>query len=233
MLSVKQFRHNHDNLSYLVYGGKDAVAIDGVASQEIQKFIKKRNLKLLFVTNTHKHPDHTGGNGALLRGSHARFIGYEALVNQGVIELDGQEIKVINTPGHTNDSVCFYFNNYLIAGDTLFNGTVGNCFSGSLENFYHSVKKIMALPEDTIIYAGHDYVNDAMSFARQLEPDNKCIEIFLNNYNPDHPVSTLREEYRVNPYLRFNERSIIELLKKNGLPRDTELQRWLSLMTIE
>lgn len=233
MLSVKQFRHNYDNLSYLVYGEKDAIAIDGVASKEILKFIKNHMLNLLFVTNTHEHPDHTGGNSALLNGSHARFIGYEELVNQGVIEIEDQDIKVINTQGHTNDSVCFYFNNYLIAGDTLFNGTVGNCFSGSLENFYHSIKKIMALPEDTIIYAGHDYIKDAVSFAKKLEPDNEYSEIFLRNYNPDHPVSTLREEYRVNPYLRFNERSIIELLKKNGLPRDTELQRWLSLMTIE
>jgi hydroxyacylglutathione hydrolase len=233
MLSVKQFRHNPDNLSYLVYGEQDVVAIDGVASKEILKFIKNRKLNLLFVTNTHGHPDHTSGNRALLKGSNARFMGYEELVNRGVIVIEGHDIKVINTPGHTNDSVCFYFSNTLIAGDTLFNGTVGNCFSGSLENFYHSVKKIMSLPEDTIIYAGHDYIKDAISFAKKLEPDNEDSEIFLQNYTPDHPVSTLRDEFRVNPYLRFNERRIVELLKKNNLPRDTELQRWLSLMAIE
>jgi hydroxyacylglutathione hydrolase len=233
MLSVKQFRHNPDNLSYLVYGEQDVVAIDGVASKEILKFIKNRKLNLLFVTNTHGHPDHTSGNRALLKGSNARFMGYEELVNRGVIVIEGHDIKVINTPGHTNDSVCFYFSNTLIAGDTLFNGTVGNCFSGSLENFYHSVKKIMSLPEDTIIYAGHDYIKDAISFAKKLEPDNEDSEIFLQNYTPDHPVSTLRDEFRVNPYLRFNGRRIVELLKKNNLPRDTELQRWLSLMAIE
>ena len=233
MLSLTQFRHNPDNLSYLIYGVRGAIAIDGVASNEILKFIKNRNLNLLFVTNTHSHSDHTSGDRTLLKGSNARFIGYEELISCGAIKIESQMIKVITTPGHTDDSVCFYFNNILLSGDTLFNGTVGNCFSGSLENFYHSIKKIMALPQDTLIFAGHDYIQDALQFAKKLEPDNEDSEIYLVNYNPDHPVSTLKSEFKVNPYLRFNERNIVELLKNNDLPRDTELQRWLSLMTIE
>jgi hydroxyacylglutathione hydrolase len=233
MLKVKQFRHNSDNLSYLVHAEKHALAIDGVASNEILNYINIQKLNLLFITNTHGHPDHTSGNISLLNESKARLLGYEEIVSLGMIELEGQKIKIINTQGHTNDSVCFYFNNISITGDTLFNGTVGNCFSGNLENFYHSIKRIMTLPGDTLIYAGHDYVKDSMNFARMLEPDNAYSEIFLNNYNPDHPVSTLTEERRVNPYLRFNEKSIIELLNKKGLPCDTELHRWLSLMAIE
>jgi hydroxyacylglutathione hydrolase len=121
----------------------------------------------------------------------------------------------------------------LITGDTLFNGTVGNCFSGDVKGFYLSVKKIMSLPESTVIYAGHDYVEEAMNFASRLEPDNEHIKIFLQNYTPAHVSSRLTEELRVNPYLRFNERSIISLLKRNGLPTKTEWQRWQSLMTID
>jgi len=233
MLKVKQFRHNSDNLSYLIYGEKHAVAIDGVTSNEILHFIKKQKLNLLFVTNTHGHPDHTGGNSSLLNKSAAKLLRYEEITEIGVIVLEEQKIKVIDTPGHTNDSVCFYFNNFLITGDTLFNGTVGNCFSGNLENFYYSIKKIMNLNEETIIYAGHDYVKDSMSFSKKLEPDNMYIDIFLSNYSPDHPVSKLMEEKKVNPYLRLNEKSIIEILKKNNLHWHTELQRWLSLMSIE
>jgi hydroxyacylglutathione hydrolase len=233
MLTVKQFRNDSDNLSYLIYGEKHAVAVDGVASNEILRFIKKQKLNLLFVTNTHGHPDHTSGNGSLLNASAAKLLHYEEITKNSVIELAEEKINVIDTPGHTNDSVCFYFNNYLITGDTLFNGTVGNCFSGSLENFYYSIKKIMRLHEETVIYAGHDYVKDSMTFARKLEPDNTYIDIFLRNYNPSHPVSALMEEKKINPYLRFNEKSIIEVLKKNNLPWETELQRWLSLMSIE
>ena len=233
MLKVHQFRNNSDNLSYLIYGGKHAIAIDGVTSNEILDFIKKQKLNLIFVTNTHEHPDHTSGNSSLLNETKARLLRYEEIAPNGMIELEEQKIKVINTPGHTNDSLCFYIKNILITGDTLFNGSVGNCFSGNLENFYHSIKRIMDFNKDTVIYAGHDYVMDSMSFSRKLEPDNIHIEIYLKNYNPDHPVSTLMEEREVNPYLRFNESRIIEYLKRNNLPWHTELQRWLSLMSIE
>lgn len=233
MLKVKQFRYNTDNLSYLIYGENYAMAIDGGAFIEIITFLESRKLCLLYVTNTHGHLDHTSGNVSLIKKSNAMLLKHEEIVNKGRIELEGQIIKVYQTPGHTDDSICFHLNDILITGDTLFNGTVGNCFSGNLENFYHSIKKIMKLSGNTIIYAGHDYVKDAINFAKKLEPENEYMKKYLNKYAPLHPVSTIREEMRVNPYLRFNEKSIIELLKKNNLPSETELQRWLSLMTIE
>ena len=208
------------------------MAVDGGAHGEILSFIKSRRLNLLYVTNTHGHADHTSGNEALLRESNARLLLYEE-IQDAEIELEGRKIRVYNTPGHTVDSLCFHVNNVLITGDTLFNGTVGNCFSGDVKGFYHSIKKIMSLSESTVIYAGHDYVEEAMDFARRLEPDNEYIEIFSQNYRPDHVFSRLTEELRVNPYLRFNERCIIDCLKKIGLPRKTEWQRWQSLMTID
>jgi hydroxyacylglutathione hydrolase len=233
MLKVKQFRYNLDNLGYLIYGLNYAIAIDGGAVEEIFTFTASRKLELLFVANTHRHADHTIGNRYLLNESHARLLRYEEIINVGAIELEGQNITIYNTPGHTDDSVCFHFDVSLITGDTLFNGTVGNCFSGNLKNFYRSIKNIMNLSQDTIIYPGHDYVHDSMKYARALEPDNNDIETFLNNYNPNHVFSTLMEELKINPYLRFNENSIIDLLKKHGLPLKTELQRWQSLMAME
>lgn len=226
MLKVKQFRYNLDNLSYLIYGENQALAIDGGAIKGIFSFLESRKLNLLFVTNTHKHPDHTSGNSALLNRSNARFLRYEDIINMEGIGLEGQTINVYKTPGHTDDSICFHVDGILIAGDTLFNGTVGNCFSGNLINFYHSIKKLMTLSVDTIIYAGHDYVHDAMIFARKLEPDHKYIDVFLNNYRSEHIFSTMMDEMKVNPYLRLNEKSIIRLLKKNGLPCQTECERW-------
>jgi hydroxyacylglutathione hydrolase len=232
MLQVKQFRYYLDNLGYLFYGEKYAMAIDGGAFDEILSFTQSRRLNLLFVTNTHGHADHTSGNVTLLNESNARLLRYED-IRGAEIELEGQKIRIYDTPGHTVDSLCFHVDNALITGDTLFNGTIGNCFSGDLKGFYDSIKKIMSLSRSTVIYAGHDYVQEAMSFARRLEPDNEYIEIFSQNYKQDHVFSRLTEELRVNPYLRFNELGIIDLLKKNGLPRKTEWQRWQSLMTID
>jgi hydroxyacylglutathione hydrolase len=139
---------------------------------------------------------------------------------------------VYHTPGHTGDSVTFHAGNFLVTGDTLFNGTVGNCFSGDLSAFYNSVKKLISFPEDTVIYAGHDYVEYSMSFARLIEPGNVDIDIFLKKYNPEEVSSTIGDELKVNPYVRFNDSKMISVLKGKGLPVSTEFERWESLMSL-
>jgi hydroxyacylglutathione hydrolase len=233
MLKVKQFRYGADNLGYLVYGTDSGMAIDGGATAPILSFLGERRLSLLYVVNTHSHEDHTSGNKPLLAASHGRLLSGAELQDGSEIALAGQKIRIIHTPGHTDDSRSFYTGKALIAGDTLFNGTIGNCFSGDLEGFFRSIQKLMALPDETIVYAGHDYVRDSLAFARRLEPANRAIGDFLRRYNPDHVYSTLGEERKVNPYLRFNEPAIVTLLTRLGLPRATEWERWQSLMSIE
>jgi hydroxyacylglutathione hydrolase len=232
MLQLKQFRYDADNLGYLVYGERHAVAIDGGAAAAILAFLEERHLSLVSVANTHNHQDHTGGNGALLARSRARLLTNRELLQER-ITLEEQEIRVIQTPGHTKDSLCFFTGQALIAGDTLFNGTIGNCFSGDLAGFYRSIRELMALPDETVIYAGHDYVRDSMAFARRLEPENPAIDAFLRRYDPNHVYSTIEEERKINPYFRFNEPDILALLAKLNLPRTTEWERWQSLMSIE
>jgi hydroxyacylglutathione hydrolase len=90
----------------------------------------------------------------------------------------------------------------------------------------------MALPDSTLVYAGHDYVQDSLAFAARLEPDNPEIARCLARYDPRHVVSTLADERRVNPYLRFDEPSIVALLASRGLKVATERDRWRSLMSI-
>jgi len=147
--------------------------------------------------------------------------------------FEGEEILIYPTPGHTRDAVCLHAGKGLISGDTLFNGTVGNCFTGNLREFYHSIKKLMALPDETVIYAGHDYVRDSVAFAKRLEPRNRDLNAFLSTHDPGHVYSTLAEERRVNPYLRFNDERIIAILRQKGLPTGTEYECWESLMSIE
>ena len=233
MLEVKQFRYGADNLGYLVYGAKSAMAIDGGAADAILAFLADHRLTLRHVANTHSHSDHTGGNRALLAGSQARLLAEADLSDGARIGLDAGEILIVHTPGHTEDSLCFYTGKALIAGDTLFNGTIGNCFSGDLAGFYRSVKRLMEFPDETLVFAGHDYVRDSLAFARRLEPENRAIDAFRARYDPQHVVSTIAEEKRINPYFRFNEPGIVNLLAKRGLPRETEWERWQSLMSIE
>ena len=232
-MQIRQFRYSADNFSYVLYGDRFALVVDGGAVNEICAFIKSENLDLKSITNTHQHMDHTCGNRELIDQTGATFIDNRTLRQGQVIELDDEKIEVYHTPGHTEDSICLRTGNAIITGDTLFNGTIGNCFSGNLQGFYRSIRKLIALPDDTIVYAGHDYVCDSLIFARHLEPENKAIGSFLKKYNPAHVFSTLEEERRMNPYLRFNDPAIIAFLERNGLPVATERERWNSLMRIE
>jgi hydroxyacylglutathione hydrolase len=72
-----------------------------------------------------------------------------------------------------------------------------------------------------------------LDFAKYLEPENKDIDCFLQNYDPAHVRSTLGEELKVNPYLRFNTPEMMAVLEKRGLSTNTEEDRWRSLMSIE
>ena len=165
-LKIKQFRYSSDNLGYLLYSGKSALAIDGGAVEKMLTFAGDNGFKIEYVTNTHSHPDHTMGLKSLLAKSGALYLDHNALSAKGFIGLDGEKIKAYHTPGHTGDSVSFHAGNFLVTGDTLFNGTVGNCFSGDLFAFYNSIKKLLSFPMNTFVYAGHDYVEYSMSFAR-------------------------------------------------------------------
>jgi len=232
MLNIEQFRYG-DNLSYLLYGKTEAMAVDGGAWQEILAFLKSYNLTLRYVTNTHRHYDHTPGDDHLLAKTKARFLDCTKLIDNETILMDNEPVIVYRTPGHSEDSICFHTGHNLITGDTLFNATIGNCFTGNLRGFFESIKRLMSLPDETRIFAGHDYIRDSLAFARHLEPQNQDIERFRQNYEPDFIYATLADERRINPYLRFNEEPIVKRMIGHGLPHATEWERWQSLMSME
>lgn len=229
-MEVKQFRYGSDNFSYVIHGGKSALAIDPGAVDDILSYIDGAGLNLAYMTNTHMHPDHTPGNRDIQNRTNASFIDYKTLLQEKAVDIDGTKVHAYHTPGHTEDSFSFQVNNILITGDTLFNGTVGNCFSGDLRAFYDSIKLLVGFPEDSIIYAGHDYVQYAVDAIRDIEPDNPHVDAFLEKYDPGDVKSTLRDEFNLNPYLRFNDPAIIAILDAKNLPTASEYDRWHSLM---
>ena len=232
-LKIKQFFYGGDNLGYLLYTGTRALAIDGGAVDEIMAFVRQEGLTLATVTNTHGHGDHTTGTRQLVSAAGAVHLDHRRFSDGHTIILEGETVTVRLTPGHTTDSVVFATDDCLITGDTLFNGTVGNCFSGDLKAFYRSIRLLMGYPGATRIYAGHDYVAASLAFARHVTPDNRAIDAYADRYDQNLVVSTLDAERAVNPYLRFNDPEIIRLLESKGLPTDTEYQRWEGIMSIE
>ncbi len=232
-MKIEQFLYNGDNLGYLLMAGNRALAIDGGAVDDILAYVQESGLCLAWVTNTHGHGDHTTGTRRLAAASGASYLDHRRFVEGQQIDLDGHKVTVRLTPGHTMDSVCFAADDFLVTGDTLFNGTVGNCFSGDLRAFFESVSTLMRYPGSTRIFAGHDYVMDALAFARQLTPDNAAIDAYADRYDENFIVSTLEDELAVNPYLRFNDAPIIALLKDRHLAVETAYQRWQGIMSID
>jgi len=231
-MRIKQFRYSADNFGYLVFSGTQGVAIDGGNPGDIIDFAKDQGVVIKYVTNTHFHQDHTGGNTALIEKTDAEFLDCQTVKERQKITLNAEILEILPTPGHTKDDVCFKADDFLVTGDTLFNGTVGNCFSGDLSRFFRSLKILLSFPKETKIYAGHDYVQESLKFAATIESDNPDIKAYFLTYDPRLVVSTLADELRVNPYLRFNDPGMIALLEKKKMPVATEEQRFISIMEI-
>ncbi|HCY87774.1 MAG TPA: hydroxyacylglutathione hydrolase [Desulfobacteraceae bacterium] len=232
-MEVKQFRYASDNLGYLVHAQGKGIAIDAGAPGEMADYCRNQDIEILYVTNTHTHGDHTSGNQALLEKTGAEFLDCRQFSQGQIIALSsGQELEVLLTPGHTMDSVCFKGDGFVITGDTLFNATVGNCFSGDLDAFYNSLKQLMALPGDTRVFAGHDYVEAALQEAVSIEPGNPDIDGYRAAIGKEPVVSTIADELKVNPYIRFNAPTIVQLLKERNLPSHTGAERFTALMEV-
>lgn len=229
---IKQFRYSRDNLGYLVYSQNKGVVIDAGGIEQILAFAKENDISITTITNTHMHPDHTTGNRGLLDATGAQFLDCRQVKSDKKIPVGEEFFEIIPTPGHTDHCVTFKTEDSIISGDALFNGTVGNCFSGDLESFFHSLKRLVSLPPETKVYGGHDYVLDSMKMAKIIEGENPHIEQYVQNYSPDLIVSTIEDELNANPYVRFNAPNMIARLEEKNLPRETEYQRFQSIMEI-
>ncbi len=173
MIFKQVFDTKSSTYTYIIASGKgrEALIIDPVI-ENVENYIELLNeldLKLVKVIDTHIHADHVTGasklkqvtNCSTLMGEHTPADTVEIKVKDDeIIKIDQIEIKAIYTPGHTSDSYSFLMDNYLFSGDTLLiNGTGRTDFqNGSSKDAYNSIfNRLLKLPEDTILYPGHDY----------------------------------------------------------------------------
>jgi len=173
MIFKQIFDTESSTYTYLIASakGREAVIIDPVI-ENIDNYIKilgELDLKLVKVIDTHIHADHVTGatklkkatNCTTLMGEHTPADAVEIKVKDGeIIEIDNLKIKSLYTPGHTSDSYSFLLDNYLFSGDTLLiNGTGRTDFqNGSSKDAYNSLfNNLLKLPEETLVYPGHDY----------------------------------------------------------------------------
>jgi glyoxylase-like metal-dependent hydrolase (beta-lactamase superfamily II) len=173
MIFKQVFDEKSSTYTYIIASakGREAVIIDPVI-ENVESYISILNeleLKLVKVIDTHIHADHVTGASKLKQSTNCSTIMGEhtpadtvdiKLKDDDIIKIDQLEIKAMYTPGHTSDSYSFLMNKYLFSGDTLLiNGTGRTDFqNGSSKDAYNSIfNRLLKLPEDTILYPGHDY----------------------------------------------------------------------------
>jgi hydroxyacylglutathione hydrolase len=107
----------------------------------------------------------------------------------------------------------------LFSGDTLFNAGAGNCHNGgNAQDLYTSfVEQLARLPDDTLVYPGHDYIENNLRFTLAREPDNAAAAALLPEVSGQDPargrVTTMQEEKRINTFLRLGSPSVIAALR--------------------
>jgi sulfur dioxygenase len=171
--------------------GGEALIIDPVLERvdRYLKLIDELDLKLVKAVDTHLHADHITGLGALR--DHTKCItvmGEQSnvdvvsmrVVDGDRLDIEGMSLGVIYTPGHTDDSYCFTLADRVFTGDTLLiRGTGRTDFqNGSARAQYESIfKRLLSLPEETLVYPAHDYKGDSVSTIAEERAHNPRLQV--------------------------------------------------------
>jgi len=215
-----------DNYSYIIIDEKNntACVVDPSEAAPIINFLRKDNIKLKYILNTHHHFDHIGGNEDLkkefksivvgFKEDSKRIPGIEVLLEDGEIwKAENFLAKIIHVPGHTTGHICFHFFNdkLIFTGDTLFSLGCGRVFEGTYKEMFLSLNKIKSLPEETKIYCGHEYTLNNANFCIKHDFENKNLKKRIElikkqreNGQPTIPI-TIRDELDCNIFLRAKD----------------------------
>jgi len=234
MIKVEIIPAKNDNYIFIVYNSNDqkAIVIDPTLCEPVIKFMKEKNLKLSYILNTHHHQDHVAANLKLKSITNCNIIGSKndeeripginrTLSHDEILEINNIKFKIIETPGHTLGSICYWIQseNILFCGDTLFSSGCGRLFEGSAKEMLLSLEKIKLLPKETLIYCAHEYTLKNIDFALTIEPQNthllKKKRIAKNKRDKNLPTipCKLSEELLTNPFLRTDLNTIKKKLR--------------------
>ena len=229
MLSVEIIPVLRDNYSYFIRDKKTKVSgiVDPASAEPILRFLGDK--KLDYILNTHHHWDHTNGNIEIKKNKRAQIIGAIAdkhripgidIPVENQFKFGNYTVEVLLIPGHTFGHIAFFFreDKILFCGDTLFIGGCGKIFEGTIKQMYESLKLIKQLPDETIIYCGHEYTRYNLRFALSLEASNpelkkayKNAKILHQKSEPTVP-SSIAQEKLINPFFRLDSKEIRDKL---------------------
>ena len=189
--------------------GGEALIIDPVLERvdRYLQLVRELDLKLVKAVDTHLHADHVTGLGALRDRTHCITVmgeqSHADVVSMRVAEgdriaIEGVNLEVMYTPGHTDDSYSFRLSDRVFTGDTLLiRGTGRTDFqNGDPRAQYDSIfNKLMKLPDDTLVYPAHDYKGETVSTIGEEKFFNPRLKVksideyvdVMNNLNLPNP----------------------------------------------
>lgn len=241
-LQVERIPALSDNYMFLLFDPVSGTSgiVDPADAGPVIEVLERHDRSLDWILNTHHHADHTAGNGDLMQrygarlagpaADHSRITGMDILLREGeAFTFGSHRVDILETPGHTSGHVSLHFADagMLFSGDTLFALGCGRLFEGSPAQMWESLSKYAAMPDETIVWCGHEYTLGNARFALTVDPDNPAlrerareIEALRSRNEPTVPT-TLGLERRTNPFLRPDDPSIRRTL---GLERAGDIE---------
>ena len=211
-----------DNYAWLLRDSSTGATaiVDPADAQPIIEAIEKAGGRLDMILLTHHHGDHIAGVDEVRARFGCPVVGAAAdrhrlpALDQAVREGDTVRLGsglggVVDTPGHTRGQINFFFPDgaVLLSGDTLFSLGCGRLIEGTPAEMFDSLRKLAALPGDTLVCCGHEYTESNARFALAVDPDNESLHDFVGRVEqlraagqPSVP-SVLADELKANPFL--------------------------------
>jgi hydroxyacylglutathione hydrolase len=212
-----------DNYGVLLHDPETGAtaAIDAPEAAAVEKALAQTGWTLTDILVTHHHADHTDGILALKDKYRCRIVapaaeaaqipGVDETVREGgTVKVGNLTGNVIETPGHTLGHIAYWFHadNLAFVGDTLFSIGCGRVIEGTMDQMWNSLKKLRDLPNETLIYCGHEYTAANIKFALSIDKDNAVLVAReaeahqqLAAGEPTIPT-TIGDEKLANPFLR-------------------------------
>ena len=235
-LIIDQFPCRSDNFGVLIHDTESGLtaAIDAPEFDPIKHRLAERGWKLDWILVTHHHLDHVEGILPLKQaygctvigpaGEADKIPGLDRTVKEGdVLAFGAYEISVLDTPGHTLGHISYYIPAAKAAfvADTLFSLGCGRVIEGTMPMMWGSLEKLLALPDETTVYVGHEYTQANAKFALTIDPSNPDlvarageVDALRAGNKPTLPT-TIGLEKRTNPFLRVDSPAVRERL---GMP---------------
>ena len=223
-----------DNYIWALVCDMSCVIVDPGQAQPVIDFLEMKRLNLDAILVTHHHFDHIEGvlplkakypNVNVYGPRGDQIEGLDKHVSEGdrfILTEIKQEISVLETPGHTLDHLTYVCNGHIFCGDTLFSAGCGRLFEGTPAQMYLSFQKLLAFPDKSLLYGGHEYTLSNIAFARHIEPDNLIlkqeearIKALCESNTPSLPTSIALEK-KINPFVRVNEADIKAIAERKA-----------------